>query len=326
MTFFRAAGNLSNRIIHNNKQKLYNNLSYYLKQKAVSYCPKIKDSADGKKIDRTSCIISSLYQRGSLAVETSLLLPIFIFFFLHLISILQFLSCHSRIEAALHQCARNLSVYAYAYNKEDTECDNSGEQSSEWIKKTVSSIYVKMQTEQRVGKDHLEHSLIVQGAQGIDYRVKALSKEQQWIDLAAVYEVRPMFAFPGVMDIRLMNRCRMRSWTGYQVTDRQSGEREQTVYVTEHGSVYHLSAACTHLRLSVRQTAAAGVSSLRNQNGGKYYPCEICTKQNRQGNLCYITEHGNRYHHSLSCSGLKRNVREIPLSEAQNVAACSRCG
>ena len=96
------------------------------------------------------------------------------------------------------------------------------------------------------------------------------------------------------------------------------------VYVTETGLVYHKDYHCSHLDLSIRMTHLELVEGLRNENGGKYYPREHCVKGN--GGNIYITNSGDRYHSSLSCSGLKRTIYAIPISEAAGKGACSRCG
>ena len=88
--------------------------------------------------------------------------------------------------------------------------------------------------------------------------------------------------------------------------------------------VYHKDYHCSHLDLSIRMTHLELVEGLRNENGGKYYPCEHCVKGN--GGNIYITNSGDRYHSSLSCSGLKRTIYAIPISEAAGKGACSRCG
>ena len=92
----------------------------------------------------------------------------------------------------------------------------------------------------------------------------------------------------------------------------------------ETGLVYHKDYHCTHLDLSIRMASGEEVSSLRNESGGKYYACEHCG--GGSGGAVYITSYGDRYHSSLSCSGLKRTVYAVPLSEAVGKGACSKCG
>ena len=65
------------------------------------------------------------------------------------------------------------------------------------------------------------------------------------------------------------------------------------------------------------------VSSLRNASGGKYSPCEKCGGDGSV--IVYVTNEGDRYHNTIECSGLKRSVRCVPLSEAGGRSPCSRC-
>lgn len=321
MAFFLAAKKLCKKFKQNSKDTL----THYPVQQAKTQYIFQKDPQDDLNKQRTPLIIPSPSRRGSITVEASLLLPLFLIFFLNIISVLQFLSCYGRIEAALHQTARNLSVYAYLYQQEANAVEETNAEAYEQLARACSIVYAKADTERQLGKDYLEHSPIVGKAGGIQYAYSSLMKEDHCIDLVAVYQVRPMLALPGILDSRLMNRCRVRAWTGY-VQENLTGDSEQEVYVTEHGSVYHLSAMCTHLRLSVKQVLFDQVKGLRNINGAKYYVCEICGKQKRQGNICYITGQGNRYHHTNSCSGLKRSVQSIPISKAGDLPPCRRCG
>ena len=126
------------------------------------------------------------------------------------------------------------------------------------------------------------------------------------------------------------NRVRIHTWTGTEhktAAGTDGGkEPEQMVYMTDAGEVFHKSLSCSYLNLSVTQVSGSRVSSLRNDYGEKYYPCESCSKGKKAAGAVFITEKGNRYHNRKDCSGLKRTVRLVRESETKGLHACSRCG
>lgn len=148
------------------------------------------------------------------------------------------------------------------------------------------------------------------------------------ITLPAVYSYESPVAVIPLPKVWMYNSVTVHSWTGRDSTaDGGEGQQaaEEMVYVTEHGGVFHTSADCRHLDLSIRQTAASGVEDLRNQYGEKYRPCEHCSAAGGTGGLVYITDTGNRYHTAAGCSGLKRTVRLVKKSEAGNLPLCKTC-
>lgn len=117
----------------------------------------------------------------------------------------------------------------------------------------------------------------------------------------------------------------IKAWNGYHGEVSQE-ERDEIVYVTPYGIVYHSDPGCTHLSLTVQAISADAVETYRNQNGGKYYPCAHCARAATAGHqLLYIAKEGDRYHTDRQCSGLKRSVEAIPLSQAGGRRPCSRC-
>lgn len=114
-------------------------------------------------------------------------------------------------------------------------------------------------------------------------------------------------------------------WIGYDNarTDGMPLE-EELVYITPSGKVYHRSLSCTHIRLNILSIPQAAVDAARNEYGGKYKRCEICGKRSGSG-AAYIAASGDKYHMSLACSGLKRNIITIPISKAGGRPACARC-
>lgn len=120
-------------------------------------------------------------------------------------------------------------------------------------------------------------------------------------------------------------RVRIKAWNGYH-GELSQDETDEIVYVTPYGIVYHSDPGCTHLSLSVQAVSADAVGTCRNQNGGKYYPCAHCARAAAAGHqTLYIAKEGDRYHTDRQCSGLKRSVEAIPLSQVGGRRPCSRC-
>lgn len=132
----------------------------------------------------------------------------------------------------------------------------------------------------------------------------------------------PVISFPVG---RAIVNCRVRKWTGYDVIHTMDAEEEdEWVYITPSGSAYHRDRGCSYLNLSLHCDGFNNMENKRNVDGEKYRPCEVCGSRTLCG-LAFYTEYGNRYHTSLQCSGLKRNVQTVLLSEAGSRHACSKC-
>lgn len=110
-----------------------------------------------------------------------------------------------------------------------------------------------------------------------------------------------------------------RAWVGFRGLELA----ESYVYITPDGSVYHLFGDCTHLSLSVRQVSAAYAENAKNQYGQRYRSCSLCRPA--AAGKVYIAAEGECYHCERDCSGLKRTVKSVPLSEAGGRSCCQRC-
>ena len=98
---------------------------------------------------------------------------------------------------------------------------------------------------------------------------------------------------------------------------------EALVYITTYGKVYHTSLSCNYLDLSIITVNQSQVDSRRNVDGGKYYECEMCEK-NELGKV-FITSYGDRFHYDRNCSGLKRSITSVPLSQVGSRTLCRKC-
>lgn len=121
--------------------------------------------------------------------------------------------------------------------------------------------------------------------------------------------------------IQITQRCLVKDWTGCDITKSQ-----EIVYITKNGKVYHITKECSHLSLSIRKIYYKQLSTERNCYGEKYGRCAICvkTKLVTESDI-FVTEDGNKYHNSLMCSGLLRNIITVEKSKVQDKAPCSRC-
>lgn len=268
----------------------------------------------------SSCFPGTL--KASMTVEASLVLPLFLYAFLNLISIIEIYRIQSNMSAAMHSTVKQMAVYGYEY-KEVAGLD-TGKASSLGL----TYIYAANKVKSILGNDYLSNSPIKGGAAGISWIRSEIMGEDECIDLVAAYVVEPAISIMGYDDFIMHNRIRTRAWTGYDVKGTVGGDKskitEKKVYITPDGTVYHISRACTYLQCSITVLDKDLVSSRRNKDGDIYYPCESCG--DRCGNTVYISNYGNRYHSTLQCNKLKRTILCVPLSQVGGRGACSKCG
>ncbi len=142
------------------------------------------------------------------------------------------------------------------------------------------------------------------------------------IVLEASYKILLPIRFFPVQGVSVEQRSVSRKWTGEQPIG--LGEASY-VYITPDGEAYHSSKSCHYLDLSVQMVKSADLAALRNKNEHKYYACERCAAGKTLPPNVYITDYGTAYHGDLQCSGLKRTIIRIPLSETGDRRACTKC-
>lgn len=257
--------------------------------------------------------------KGSLTIEAALVLPLFIFGTLAMIMIGEAVRFSGNMNAALLENGRKLSTYAYAGNKAGIEGSLLGG-------KAVSLTLGKSMVLNDLKKEDTGEIPVESGFGGLSFIHSNVLGPDQMIDLNAVWRMKLFFPLPGVKGFRVIDRARIRAFTGYDNTRREdrSEEEEEMVFITEKGTVYHRDRNCSHLNINIRHTTRTAVGRERNNAGGKYYPCEYCGGGN--GENLYITDDGDRYHTKISCPGLKRSVKTVPISETGGRPPCAACG
>ena len=160
------------------------------------------------------------------------------------------------------------------------------------------------------------------GALGVSLLTSELEGED--VLLKANYLMRFPVKLFGNKDFLICQKTKLRKWTGWLSLEEK--EREEIwVYITEHGRVYHMRTSCPYLDLSIQSISLSELEEKRNYSGGRYAECLRCEDKENSGLKVYITNYGDKYHSTIDCSGLKRNIFKKKLSETGGMQACSKC-
>lgn len=241
-------------------------------------------------------------KKASMTVEAALILPIFLFAMILVGYLGQMIRCQDEVQSALTRLAREASAEYGVYESS--------------LLKSKAYYIAKL------------NSYISGSAGKVTLFQSHFLEENDEIDLVAVYQMSTPFSIMGLGNFRFRQRVHTRAFTGVDRRSKENIQEDCIVYVTDTGRVYHRTLECNYLRLSISKVLYRDLENLRNDSGGKYKSCERCTKgRELTGNdVIWITNYGDRFHTSGSCSGLKRNIREIRLSEVGSRPPCSKCG
>lgn len=282
--------------------------------------------------------------KASLTVEAALVMPMFLFLLIIFLYFIQVFMIQEHIQSGITRMGLGLSKTSYVYQDfYSTEEVQSFDQTifepeleiglHEMASSIMNNSFLKLYSRNYLDEDKINQSCIKNGFEGLSFYQSKILDESDCIDLVVNYSVKIPVRLFTVDEMSMVQRVRLRGWTGkeiaacYSINEGTDGdEDETTVYVTRTGSVYHMDRECSHINCSIQ--AVFGIpTGLRNESGAKYYSCEACCsgEENPYGTY-YITPYGTRYHTRNDCSKIYRDVKAIPLSEVGNRRKCRRCG
>lgn len=243
---------------------------------------------------------------ASMTVEAALVMPLFLFFCIVFIHIINLVSFQTRLNEAMYNTVRSLAKAEYA------------------VAQSANHATALAMTWMELGNDKAKAAGVTGGNAGLLAISSDFSEDN--VDFVLKYASKTPFDFLKIRSMNCVQRAYVRKWIGNE--DKKDGdplhmtESEQLVYITDYGTVYHLDRNCTHLRLSIQAVSKSSIASLRNAEGAKFYACERCGQGTQ---TVYITDFGNRYHGDINCSGLKRLIIVVPKKAVEGWPACSRC-
>ncbi|MBD5547663.1 MAG: hypothetical protein HDQ97_09725 [Lachnospiraceae bacterium] len=242
-----------------------------------------------------------------MALEGSLVLPLFLFFIITVLLSLEAVRFQSDVQEAMHQTGNQYTFAGYLVKYADEPLPD-----------------VQSQIKDYLGSQLHPYLCVAGGESGVQIQDLSTVNEDGRVEFIAEYQLKPFASWIPIGNIVIRDRFLGHAFTGYTGLETQ-GDRQQEIYVyiTKTGSKYHLSYDCNYLKVQVQAVDYESVFSLRNRSGEKYHACLRCKPQ--KDGVVYITADGNRYHGQSDCSSLKRMVYMIPLSEADGYGACSKC-
>ena len=265
--------------------------------------------------------------RASMTLEASLVLPLFLLFFLTIGSSMEIFRFHSKMEMALWEIGRETCVYGTALEGSSwlSVNDYAHKETGELLEMignlALSQTYVKGRVEERLGSEYLEEAPVKGGADGLIYLGGSLINDEDFVRLVVTYAAQPRWTVSGFRTFYLQNYYYGRMWTGFDVTN----EENEIYYLAENASVYHRDINCSHLKLQPYQTSNANLATAVNSHGSHYRPCTICAR-GAMTDQVWISPEGDCYHYTRDCSGLKRTILTVTWKEAKRYRPCSRCG
>jgi hypothetical protein len=243
---------------------------------------------------------------GSMTLEAAVIVPALACLFAFVLFFFRMMQVELSVQNALEDTGRTLAVYAAVKDCEEEE-----------YKVLAKSIFLtKVQQEENIRK------YVTGNALGIIFSESSFSGND--ICLKAHYQMKFPVGLLGKKAFWMSQQTIYRKWTGWRDESGISDE-DRFVYIAEQGTVYHKTSACTYLNLSIQSIDQVKVAEYRNESGEKYHQCKYCADKINKFEKVYITNYGNKYHTVLNCSGIKRTIEMVRLSEVEGKGACSKC-
>ncbi len=277
--------------------------------------------------------------RASVTVEAAIALPLYLFFFVNILTAFDILRMQCDLTAALHQTGNHIAFHAFDLKYADDVIDYltgteaggpSGSVLGDAGTLIYSAVYVEDQVREYLGEEYLSHSCIRDGSGGLSFLRSRIMVQADEIDLVASYRVKPFV--PGLIafrDFPMEARYFGHAWTGYEpggAAGEIKASDDPIVYITETGTVYHRNLNCQHLKHAVHCVPIAEAHTATNNFGERYTPCEVCGGYGNGQGTAYISDGGDRIHSTVNCPGLKRTIYYVHLSEVGGRPPCSLCG
>ncbi len=285
-------------------------------QTIKTHIPNPQKALSLKLMRKRASSSASFLIKGSMTVEGSLVLPLFLFYMGTLLYLIEIVHFQSNVYGAIHQ---GLS-YAWA---EVYSAGNLSPLSEGCISENVMA-EAKGLVINHLRDGQLSFLCVENGEDGVCVEVKQDVPRPGDLEIEVSYRLKPFIRWLQTEDYILTDTMMIHGFVGYTGGFGSDTERDYYVYVTPSGTKYHRSQTCSYIRVRLLVAEGDRIDVKRNESGEIYRACDIC--QPEKEGILYYTVWGNRFHNATNCRGIKKNVFMIPLSEVGSRTPCSKCG
>lgn len=299
-----------------------------------------KERKQSRKSD--SCIvlpdIQGAYLSASATVEAALVIPIFIYAVMAVMYIMQMILVQVKVQESLYNTARKAAKYAYFYDCIDKGINSSSdisrteEQNMQLFDKGISTAVLQIMFIQEIGAEYAQKAGIAGGNAGYIMLGSQAVQGTKEIILEVSYILKNPFDIFGIAVKKFTQRAAVTAWLGDSQcrgveSDNSISEYadKEYVYIAASGTVYHTDRNCTYISPSIYNIGYGELSAKRNENGGRYYECDYCTRKMEAAGRVYITAYGTKWHVTDTCPKINRSVMKVLKSYAAGMRKCSKC-
>lgn len=267
---------------------------------------------------------------GSITVEASIVLPIFLFAMISVIYLFNIMYIQSVLQIQLENTAAIVNASTCVTSEADISLtDNESSFLEKVIVDTAGAFLFETMFMDEELKDFLDNTLIVDGSNGLTFIGSKITNLDEPHDVVLRYSVALPFISPDVLTINMEQHCYFKPFNGKEL--RQNIYLfDRSVYIAHNGTVFHSNASCSYLE---RLTFCVSLAIAKDKNPS-ITPCTRCYINTDillapipdQRNYIYVTEEYDVYHKLQYCSHVERNVQVISYTEAmEKYTPCSRC-
>ena len=249
--------------------------------------------------------------RGSVAVEASIAVPVFLFLLLFFYHLLHVSAVRQVVYESAVEAAEYTAEYYYLQSTLLDEPDGIVDQS---LLLAVASHTMK----DRIDDTELVERYVKGGVAGISLWKSVLPDKDGELVFHISYTICIDTPMLPTVSKKVEETIRQRPYTGQDPDTGEGIESDPYVYITDNKEVYHRARSCSHILLGIR------VMSVEEARQKGYRACEYCG--NSAGMIVLVGPEGECYHGNANCRGVKRTVHRVRLSEVGGIPPCSRCG